>query len=233
MKKSKFFQQAIYWPTLVALRALFSFKVFGQENLQGLEDEPVIFCSNHITLMDGFVCAAAMPRNFFVPRYFFPIKFLVTDLYCDPKKNPLKFPLNFLCVNFLRINEVISVQQIIEEKRDRRKTIRQLKEIARRVKENSLKLWIFPGGRRNSSERLERVRSGVVELHHLTNAPIIPVALVGLSGISWKSIFKKKIGIQIGEPIYRLGKGLDAKERLKKEINELYLDLTKKMGLDL
>lgn len=152
MKKSRIFQQIIYWPTFLILRIFFRFKVFGQRNLRRLEKKPVIFVSNHITLIDGFFCAASMPRCRLFPTDFFPIKFLVTELYCDRRKTPFHFPLSLIIWLFLKLNEVISVPEINSHKRNRAEMINNLKTTAEIVQKNSAKIWIFPEGRRNQYE---------------------------------------------------------------------------------
>lgn len=69
-----------------------------------------------------------------------------------------------------------------------------------------------------------RMRSGVLELHRLTGAPMVPVAIAGLYDINMKDIFKRryKAWVNIGRPIFHLEKGRAGKERIKKEIIKLY-----------
>lgn len=212
--KARIFQQVIYWPTFLILKLFFGFKVRGRENLKGLENESVIFVSNHRTHLDGFVCSAAMPREKFAPTHFFPITFMVSELYCNLHKNPFPVPIKQMCVHFLKVNEVIPVPEMGKNKKEKKAVFQFLEEATEKIKRNKLKVWVFPEGRLNrSSEDLLRLRRGFFELHRLSDAVVVPV---GISGLKTPRLFRR-ITVNIGKPISEV----NSHERLENEIKNL------------
>ena len=61
-----FVQAIVCWTALGVFKTLFRFKVEGQENLNGLEDGPVIFASNHNSYIDGGIAGASLLKRQFV-----------------------------------------------------------------------------------------------------------------------------------------------------------------------
>ena len=195
VKVAKIFQAITYWPIYSALRFFVCFEVYGQENLKGLENKPIIFASNHASYIDGPISAAIMPRyqGEFYPKRFFPIRFLVLDKY---------FNWGYLLTAFyVRINGSIRIWRgtggdlgII------------LKGAINALKNND-HIWIFPEGKMTQDGKLRQGKRGVTYLHQQTNAPIVPIYIKGTLGIlSWKTLFRtRKVTVYIGQPINSLG----------------------------
>ena len=106
---ARLFQQFTYWPTYLLLRLLYRYEVEGQENLIGLEERGVIFASNHASILDGPVLAAAMPRGSLFPKDFFPVRFLVSKEFFGFRTNPYIFLVSHITTTYVRINSSIPV----------------------------------------------------------------------------------------------------------------------------
>ena len=106
---AKVFQQFTYWPTYLLLRLFYSYEIEGQENLKGLEDTGVIFASNHASILDGPVLAAAMPRGSLFQKGFFPVRFLVSKEFFGFRTNPYIFLVSHITTTYVRINGSIPV----------------------------------------------------------------------------------------------------------------------------
>lgn len=211
-KIAKIFQAITYWPIYLLLKFFVFFEIKGQENLRGLENKAVIFASNHTSYIDGPICAAAMPRNGFYPKDFFPIRFLAMEKY---------FKWYYLVVSwYVWINGSI---KIFKASGDLKKalvdTIKAL--------ENKNHVWIYPEGGITKDGELRQGKRGIAYLHQRTESPIVPVCLNGTFKIlSFKTlVFGKKVKINIGKPIYNLGNdSLEQNvEKIMQEIKNLRL----------
>lgn len=205
MKKeriAKIVQQISYWPIYLTLRILCRYKIEGQENLRGLDKMPVIFASNHTSYIDGPICAAAMPREGFVPKSFFPVRFLVAKEFCDFRSpHNFPFPISLFTTAYVKLNGCIPV-----ERRGKKDLNEKLSKAVAKLRERKGKLWIFPEGRITKDGNLQQGKIGVVYLHQATGAPIVPVGLVGAFKIlSFPPLIGRKVKIKIGKPIYLLG----------------------------
>ena len=188
---AKIFQAITYWPIYLLLKFFVCFEVNGQENLKGLENKAIIFASNHTSYIDGPICAAAMPRNGFYPKDFFPIRFLAMEKY---------FKWYYLIVAlYVWINGSI---KIFKAGGDLEKAL------ADTIKalENNNRVWIYPEGGITKDGSIRSGKRGIAYLHQRTGAPIVPVCLNGTFKIlSFKTLFfAKKVKINIGKPIYSL-----------------------------
>lgn len=193
MKKiAKVFQALCYWPFLGIFKLFFRFRTFGQENLNGLENGPIIFASNHGSFLDGPFAAAAMPRRRgqLFPADFFPIRFLARRQY-------FKW-YYFLIALYVWLNGSIRV-----EPHSGQDLGLVLKEAVEQLKNNA-HVWIFPEGRISKDGQIRPGKKGVAFLHQQTGAPIVPVAISGNNNIfSFKGLFGlQKVRIKIGKPIY-------------------------------
>lgn len=195
----KLFQQTNYWPTCLLLKALFSLRVEGQENIKGLESGPVIFASNHASYMDSLLAGAAMPRGSLVPKRFFPLRFIAAGEYCSIRTSPIPFPFSLLAVSYVRINGSIPVYK---GGGSLRKTLKGAIDFLGR----GGKLWIYPEGMMTRDGKLQPGKRGVAFLHKEAGAPIVPVAILGTyEALTWKNLLRaRKITVRIGKPIFAL-----------------------------
>jgi 1-acyl-sn-glycerol-3-phosphate acyltransferase len=216
---AKIVQQFTYWPIYLTFKILCRYKIEGQENLKGLEDKPVIFASNHASYIDGPICAAAMPREGLVPKSFFPVRFLAAKEYYEfrnPKNFP--FPISLFTTAYVRINGCVPVERggmkSLEEK---------LGAAVRALKEEKIKLWIYPEGRITRDGNLQSGKAGAVYLHQATGAAIVPVGLIGAFKIlSFPPLIRRRVKVKIGKPIYSLNDNLEGgAEKVIKAIAEL------------
>lgn len=192
---AKTFQALSYWPFYSILKFFTHYKVYGQENLKGLEKGPIIFASNHASYVDGPICAAAMPRykGELYPKTLFPIRFLASGRYFKWQYFPISW--------YVHLNGSIKVWK---------GTGRPLKEVLKETiiaLNNNQHVWIYPEGKRTPDGRLGQGKRGVACLHQETGAPIVPVAIKStLDVLSPKTLLGTKIlTAHIGKPIYSLG----------------------------
>lgn len=195
VKTAKLMQLATYWPTYLLLKLLFRYKVEGRENLRGFEDKALIFASNHASFIDGPVCAAAMPRQSFLPHKFFPVRFLALKQLFGIK-NFLFLPFRLIAVPYVWLNACIPVDAKGGE------LFKALKEAIKELKKGA-KIWIYPEGTRTRNGKLRDFKRGVIFLHQHTGVPIVPVAVIGTFGLlNWRTFLGlSRIKIKIGSPM--------------------------------
>lgn len=221
----KLFQVSLYWPVLAIVKIFFHFKIEGQENLKGLEDGPIIFASNHNSLIDGGFAAASLPKNSFWPKNFFPIRFLGIDRFFGWRY----FPINII----YKLSGVVKITRAKEKKSDNSHLYQVLAEPIKLLK-NGSKIWIYPEGGFHKDGAPKRPRSGVIFLHQQTGAPIVPVRTIGNDKVmnkwllflpSFKSLIGlNKVKVVFGKPIYSL-----ETSNLNEETNVL-MDRINKLG---
>lgn len=210
----KLFQQFIYWPVYLLLKSLFRYRIEGRENLKGLENKPVIFASNHATFMDPQICGTAMPRNSFIPKSFFPVRFVTAKEYANWLKNPAYFPFSLIVAAYVRLNGAIPVARGL-------KNIEQNLAEAVKILKSGGKVWIYPEGKQTMDGNLQPGKKGTAYLHQITGAVIVPVGISGNFKMFYplellKFIFGfKKLTARIGKPIYSFG-GVSPEENTKK-----------------
>lgn len=199
-KIAKLIQAITYWPIYLSLKFFTRFEVRGQENLKGLEKKAVIFASNHTSYIDGPIVAAAMPRNgWWYPKKFFPVRFTAWKKFFSIF-GQFPFPISIPVMLYVRFNGSIPV------KKAKGDLFQALKEVIKELK-NGAKVWVFPEGGITKDGSIGQGKRGVVFLHQQTEMPVVPVCLNGTFGIiSFKTLlFRKKIIVNIGRPIYNLG----------------------------
>lgn len=194
-KIAKIFQAVDYWPTLFLLKFLVHYQIRGRENLEGLEGKPIIFASNHSSYLDPPLGGISLPRKFL------PVIFVATEtLY---KFNRFR---NLFFAPYAWLHGSI----MIGKRGGNLQT--SLKEVVLVLKRGE-RVWMFPEGKIIKGGNLGQGKRGVVYLHRETRAPIVPVAIIGTSGIlSPTALLKaffglKKIEIVFGRPIYSLAEG--------------------------
>jgi len=221
VKIAKIVQALTYWPIYGTLRILTRYQVEGQENLKGLENQGIIFASNHTSYVDGPICAACMPRASWYPHEFFPIRFMAWKKFFK-WFNPFLPPLSFFVAAYVRYNGSVPVERAGGD------LLRALRYAIEALKTGD-KLWIYPEGGITKDGKLQQGKRGVAFLHKQTKAPIVPVALIGThKTFRFPKIFstllrKNKITVRIGKPIYDLGNVSleEGTEKIMKSIGEL------------
>lgn len=201
----KLLQAGLYWPVLAIVKIFFHFKIEGQENLKGLEGGPIIFASNHNSLIDGGFAAVSLPRNGLWPKKFFPIRFLGIDRFFNWRY----FPINII----YKLVGVVKITRAKEKKPDNSHLYQVLAEPINLLK-NGAKIWIYPEGGFHKDGLPKKPRSGVIFLRQQTRAPIVPVRTIGNDKVMSKRLlflpsFKSLIGLNrvkvvFGKPIYSL-----------------------------
>ena len=219
---TKFFQALHYWPAYLLLKIVYGFRIEGHENLKGLENGPIIFVSNHRSLFDGPICAVSLPRNYFYPADFFPIRFLAAREINYDWKNRFPFPLSVIIAGFVRLSGSIPVIRGQGAEAN-------LSEAIKAINEENAKIWIYPEGKMSKDGVFQKKgKRGVYYLQKMTGASVVPVGIKDnhkllTPSFIWKFILgKKRIQLQFGKPIYNLGdneeKGI---ERVMEEIEKL------------
>lgn len=208
---AKIFQILIYWPIFLTLKIFTDFEVQGQENLKGLEKNPVIFAAGpHCSYIDGLIFAAAMPRQGFTPVDFFPVRFLVISKF-------FRWKYLFIPI-FLFLTGAVKV---IKSGGDLEKS---LVEALSALKASTAKVCIFPEGRFSLDGELQQGKRGVAYLFQETKTPVVPAAFVGnFKILSLKTLFRtKKLKVILGKPIFSLSGNLEqTTEQIMDEISKL------------
>jgi 1-acyl-sn-glycerol-3-phosphate acyltransferase len=213
---AKIFQAITYWPFLIFAKIFFKYQTEGQENLEGLENKPVIFASNHASYIDHPFCGYAIPRTkgSFYPKDFFPLRFLaLRQLFSW--RNFFPFPISLIAMLYVRINGSLPVEKT---KGDLKKALAHVvDEINKKAK-----IWIYPEGRMTLDGKIGPGKRGVAYLHQETGAPIVPVGLSGTFGLNNPlNLFRRrKIKVKFGEPIYSLG-DVSLEGGMEKVMNEI------------
>ena len=158
------------------LNVLFSWKVYGRENIPSTG--PLILVSNHVHVVDPFFLVFGFPR-----WIYFMAK---EELFHSP---------------FLRAwlrwagSYAIRRRGKIRDKQEMLKS-------AKNILEGGLILGMFPEGKRSHDGKLRKAKPGSAVIASKTNVPLLPVGIVGtdkVKGISW--LWKRpRIVVNIGKP---------------------------------
>lgn len=220
------FQAILYWIALVVFKTFLRFKVEGQENLKEVENDPIIFASNHNSYLDGVFAAVSLPRSSLWPKKFFPIRFLGLNRFFGWRY----FPINII----YKMGGVIKITRAKEKKTDNSHLHQVLAESVKLLK-NGAKIWIYPAGGFNDDGTTKKPRNGAVFLHQQTGAPIVPVAIIGSDKVLYGNIFTvraflnaikslfimNRVKVLIGKPIYSIN-GANLDENTNLIMNEIY-----------
>ena len=191
--------------SFLVLKIFTRLKIEGQENIKEVEDGPVIFASNHNSFIDSGISAAAMPKNITYLKKIAPLRFLVMDKYFSWKILPVRI--------FLEMMGAIKVKKAKVKLEDNSHLHEVLSEPVKFLKQGG-KIWIYPEGGFHKDGTPKKIRIGVAFLRQQTEAPILPIRIIGNDKVMSKvvsflpklttMIGLNKIRVIIGKPIYSL-----------------------------
>lgn len=193
MKPFKFFpillQIPIYWTTLLLFKIFCGLTVKGFENVQGLPPG-IIFASNHVSEWDGILIRVALP---FLSKKFSPMYYVskTKEFYTNSGWRQILYG-GFLF-------KLLGAYPVYSGKKDYNYSLQHYLEILR-LKRN---VCIFPEGIRTHDGTLGEAHGGVAFLSHTTGAPVVPVGINGLFGMTPRNFFLRRHHAQIifGKPI--------------------------------
>lgn len=197
--------------SFLLLKIFTRLEIEGQENIKEVENGLLIFASNHNSYIDSGISAAAMPKNKTYLKKIAPLKFLVMDKYFSWKIFPIRI--------FLEAMGAIKVRKAKIKKEDNSHLSEVLFEPVDFLKQGG-KIWIYPEGGFHKDGTPKKPRVGVAFLHKKTEAPILPVRIIGNEKVMSKNVpflprlstvfGLNKIKVIIGKPIRSfVGKSLD------------------------
>lgn len=182
--------------TQISFRLLgINFDVRGLENIP--ENEPVIFVSNHQSLIDIKLSIAAIPRNF---------SFISKDIL-------FKIP---LLGKYMRTSGHIGIRRS-----DERNAYGTLSEVIKKL-DGGKSIIFFPEGTRSESGELGKFKRGISMVILKSGRKVVPTAIMGSRGFLPKSSVLSNPGHRdIG---FRFGKPLEF-PKVEKEDRELSMDV--------
>ena len=169
------------------MRTLYRVRVEGLENVP--TDGPAIISPNHRSFFDSPLVMSMSPR---------PVVFLGKAEYMDSASTKYLFP----------------ALGMVPIKRDVKKASMAALQTAAELLRDGLLVGIYPEGTRSRDGLLHRGHAGVAHLAVMTDAPIIPVGIIGTErvqpiGARGPRPFQPPVTIRFGEPIdptdYRYG----------------------------
>lgn len=190
------------------IRLLYRARVFGLENVP--VDGPAIISANHRSFFDSPLLMAMTPR---------PVVFLGKAEYMDARSTKFLFP-------------AIGMVPI---KRDIKKASMAALTTAAELLRAGKIVGIYPEGTRSRDGMLHRGHSGVAHLSMISDAPIIPVGLMGTErvqpiGTSLPRPFRGPVTIEFGEPIhpadYRYGGSRKRRQQMLDDVMAAIASMT-------
>lgn len=182
------------------MRLLYRARVEGIENIP--TDGPAIIAPNHRSFFDSPLVMTLAPR---------PVVFLGKAEYMDSKKTRYLFP----AVGMVPI------------KRDVKKASMAALQTAAELLHDGQLVGIYPEGTRSRDGLLHRGHTGVAHLAVMTDAPIVPVGIIGSHrvqpiGSAVPRPFQGPVTIRFGEPIfptnYRHGGSRKRRQRMLDDV---------------
>jgi 1-acyl-sn-glycerol-3-phosphate acyltransferase len=162
------------WIFARLMHLFYRYRVTGQEHVPC--QGPVILAVNHLHLFDPGAVMPAMPR-------------MVITLAAE------KWETNLLLGSLLRGAGAIFVQRGEVDRHALRECLRVLSE--GRV------LAVAPEGTRSRTGTMQRAKPGIAYLAVRTDAPILPVAIIGTEKFGeWKRLRRPTCEVVIGQPFY-------------------------------
>ena len=175
----------------------FTFKISGSLDIKGRENVPsnvsLISVSNHLSIIDPALCAAAVPKE---PRFL-------------AKKELFKFPINI----FLKFYGAFPLNR-------GKVDLAAFQWAKSQLSTNNKSVLIFPEGTRSKDHIIKRGYNGATLLAIDTNSVLLPLGIYGTETITNYLQFlfpKKRVTVNIGKPF----KIMNVPEKKNKEIYDL------------
>ena len=175
--------------------------VTGRENLDAIQG-PVIFASNHVSLLDVPVILASLPNRFRF-RLATAMAKEIFDVHFFPNGHTLleRFgnTLNYRLATF-----VFNAFPLPQHQAGTRQAIRYVGEMA----EQGWSILIFPEGDRTRSGALLPFRPGIGMIGSHLSIPVVPLRTIGLDKVlhrDWKFPSPGRVEVRIGKPILLSG----------------------------
>ncbi|MBI3627339.1 MAG: methyltransferase domain-containing protein [Candidatus Sungbacteria bacterium] len=151
---------------------------------------PLIFVSNHESHFDPFLISGATPCF----GHVMPIRFFSRDIFFEQFKYKLFLWLVGAFPGHIGLG------------------LKEATELPARYLNEGYSIGVFPEWCFPDEPEASRMQNAAPAISQESGAPIVPVFLFGIQGLSWSKVFlmKKKIIISFGDPIYP-----DAKETLE------------------
>jgi 1-acyl-sn-glycerol-3-phosphate acyltransferase len=182
--------------TQVSFRLLgINFDVKGLENIP--DDEPVIFVSNHQSLIDIKLSIAAIPKNF---------SFISKDIL-------FKIP---MLGKYMRTSGHIGIRR-----NDERNAYGTLNEVVKKL-DGGKSIIFFPEGTRSENGELGKFKRGISMVILKSGRKVIPTAIMGSRGFLPKSSILSNPGHR--DICFRFGKPIEF-PKVEKEDRELSMDV--------
>ena len=181
--------------SFLVLKIFTRLKIEGQENIKEVEDGPVIFASNHNSFIDSGISAAVMPKNITYLKKIAPLRFLVMDKYFSWKILPVRI--------FLEMMGAIKVKKAKVKLEDNSHLHEVLSEPVKFLKQGG-KIWIYPEGGFHKDGTPKKIRIGVAFLRQQTEAPILPIRIIGKPIYSLGNLSLEEASNEIMRSIYGL-----------------------------
>ena len=175
----------------------FTFKISGSLDIKGRENVPsnvsLISVSNHLSIIDPALCAAAVPKE---PRFL-------------AKKELFKFPINI----FLKFYGAFPLNR-------GKVDLAAFQWAKSQLSTNNKSVLIFPEGTRSKDHIIKRGYNGATLLALDTNSVLLPLGIYGTETITNYLQFlfpKKRVTVNIGKPF----KIMNVPEKKNKETYDL------------
>ena len=175
----------------------FTFKISGSLDIKGRENVPsnvsLISVSNHLSIIDPALCAAAVPKE---PRFL-------------AKKELFKFPINI----FLKFYGAFPLNR-------GKVDLAAFQWAKSQLSTNNKSVLIFPEGTRSKDHIIKRGYNGATLLAIDTNSVLLPLGIYGTETITNYLQFlfpKKRVTVNIGTPF----KIMNVPEKKNKETYDL------------
>ena len=192
---------------ILPLARLFAWiQVEGQQHLETLEG-PVIFSSNHQSLMDGPVIMAALPGRWRYRLAPAMVKEMFAAHFFPEEHGRIAWFTNSL--NYYLAALFFNAFPLPQREAGARQTLRYIGEVL----EGGDSVLIFPEGRRSESGAIDRFRPGVGMIASRLGATIVPVRLDGLQNVlrvGWRLARPGRVRVVFGPPLRLKGDDYEA-----------------------
>jgi long-chain acyl-CoA synthetase len=199
---------------ILPLARLFAWiRVEGRQNLERLEG-PVIFASNHQSMMDGPVIMAALPARW---RYRLAPA-MVKEMFAAhffPREHGRRAWLTS-SLNYYLAALFFNAFPLPQREAGARQTLRYIGEVL----EHGYSVLIFPEGRRSETGAIDTFRPGVGMIAARLGVTVVPVRLDGLQNVlrvGWHLARPGRVRVAFGRPLRLTGDDYAAVAKLVEE----------------